>query len=50
MNAALLLYAAGKGATLPACLPMARVALESGTAGRKLDELVQAPLAVGKRG
>ncbi len=50
MNAALLLYAAGKGATLPACLPIARVALESGAAGRKLDELVQVSLAVSKRG
>jgi len=50
MNAALLLYAAGKGASLPACLPLARAALENGAAARKLDELVQAPLAAGKRG
>lgn len=50
MNAAMLLYAAGKGATLPACLPLARAALEGGAAARKLDELVQVPLAAGKRG
>jgi anthranilate phosphoribosyltransferase len=53
INAAMLLYAAGKGPSLPACLPAARTALESGAAARKLDELVQEPLATvaaGKRG
>jgi len=50
MNAAMLLYAAGKGTSLTACLAIARAALEGGAAARKLDELVQAPLAAGKRG
>lgn len=45
MNAAMLLYAAGKGASLAACLPMARGAVEGGAASRKLDELVQEPIA-----
>jgi anthranilate phosphoribosyltransferase len=45
MNAALLLYAAGKGASLSACFPAARAALEGGTAARKLDELVRQPVA-----
>ncbi|MFO0705439.1 MAG: anthranilate phosphoribosyltransferase [Nitrospira sp.] len=41
MNAAMLLYAAGKGTTAAGCLPLARVALEGGAAARKLDELAQ---------
>lgn len=41
MNAALLLYAAGKGASLAACLPAARAAVESGAAARKLEELAR---------
>ncbi len=45
MNAAMLLYAAGKGASLAACLPMARGAVEGGAAARKLDELMQQPIA-----
>jgi len=45
MNAAMLLYVAGKGTSLPACLPMARAAIEGGAAARKLDELVQEPIA-----
>jgi anthranilate phosphoribosyltransferase len=45
MNAALLLYAAGKGASLSACFPAARAALEGGAAARKLDELVRQPVA-----
>jgi len=47
INAAMLLYAAGKGASLTACLPVARTALEGGAAARKLDELVQEPVAAG---
>jgi anthranilate phosphoribosyltransferase len=46
MNAALLLYAAGKGASLSACFPAARAALEGGAATRKLEELVRQPVAV----
>jgi anthranilate phosphoribosyltransferase len=45
MNAAMVLYAAGKGVSLAACLPIARAAVESGAAARKLDELVQEPIA-----
>jgi anthranilate phosphoribosyltransferase len=45
MNAALLLYAAGKGPSLAACLPTARAAVEGGAAARKLDELMQQPIA-----
>jgi anthranilate phosphoribosyltransferase len=39
INASMLLYAAGKGASLTACMPAARAALEGGAAARKLDEL-----------
>ncbi|HET9395507.1 MAG TPA: hypothetical protein VFO36_05585, partial [Nitrospiraceae bacterium] len=45
MNAAMLLYAAGKGASLSACLPAVRSALNGGAAGRKLDELARQPVA-----
>lgn len=45
MNAAMLLYAAGKGESLTACYPMVRVAIEGGAAARKLDELAQEPVA-----
>jgi anthranilate phosphoribosyltransferase len=45
MNAAMVLYAAGKGASLASCLPLARTAIEGGAAARKLDELVQQPIA-----
>lgn len=45
MNAAMLLYAAGKGASLAGCLPLARAAVEGGAAARKLDELLQQPIA-----
>lgn len=45
MNAAVLLYAAGKGASLTACFPAARAAIEGGAAARKLEELVQEPVA-----
>jgi anthranilate phosphoribosyltransferase len=53
MNAAMLLYAAGKGASLTACFPAARAAIEGGAAARKMDELVQEPVvaaSAGKRG
>ncbi|MGQ0695876.1 MAG: anthranilate phosphoribosyltransferase [Nitrospiraceae bacterium] len=39
INASMLLYAAGKGASLTACMPAARAAIEGGAAARKLDEL-----------
>ncbi len=45
LNAALLLYAAGKGASLLACMPMARRAIEEGAASRKLEELSRTPVA-----
>jgi anthranilate phosphoribosyltransferase len=44
MNAAMLLYAAGKGASLAACFPTVRAALDGGSAARKLDELVRQPV------
>jgi anthranilate phosphoribosyltransferase len=45
MNAAMMLYAAGKGSSLSACFPTVRTALDGGAAARKLDELVRAPVA-----
>jgi anthranilate phosphoribosyltransferase len=45
MNAAMLLYAAGKGNSLAACFPVARAAVEGGAAARKLEELARAPVA-----
>jgi anthranilate phosphoribosyltransferase len=50
MNAAMLLYAAGKGVSLTACLPAARAAIDGGAAARKLDELVQEPVVAGTAG
>jgi anthranilate phosphoribosyltransferase len=44
MNAALILYAAGKGTTWPLCVPLARRAIEEGAAARKLEELTQEPV------
>jgi anthranilate phosphoribosyltransferase len=44
MNAAMLLYAAGKGGSLAACFPVARAAVEGGAAARKLEELAQEPV------
>jgi anthranilate phosphoribosyltransferase len=41
MNAAMLLYAAGKGQSLSACYPRAKAALEGGAAARKLEELTR---------
>ena len=45
MNAAMLLYAAGKGGSLSACFPAVRAAIDEGTAARKLEELVQQSVA-----
>jgi anthranilate phosphoribosyltransferase len=50
MNAALILYAAGKGATWVSCVPLARRALEDGSAARKLEELTQEPVGIGVTG
>ncbi|NWF74190.1 MAG: anthranilate phosphoribosyltransferase [Nitrospirae bacterium] len=50
MNAALILYAAGKGATWPSCVPLARRALECGAAAKKLEELSQEPVGIGVTG
>ena len=50
MNAALLLYAAGKGSSLTSCFSMARTAMESGAAARKLDELIREPVGVAAHG
>jgi anthranilate phosphoribosyltransferase len=44
MNAALILYAAGRGATWASCVPLARRALEEGAAARKLEDLAQEPV------
>ena len=49
LNAATLLYAAGKGTSMAACVPIARQALQDGTAARKLDELAQEPATVGRK-
>jgi anthranilate phosphoribosyltransferase len=48
MNAAMLLYASGKGASLPACYPAVRAAIEGGAAAHKLDELAREPVFAGK--
>jgi anthranilate phosphoribosyltransferase len=45
MNAAMLLYAAGKGASLAACFAAARAAIEGGAAARKLEDLVKQSVA-----
>jgi len=45
MNAAILLYVAGKGNSLAACLSVARVAVDGGAAARKLEELARASVA-----
>ncbi len=39
LNAAMLLYAAGKAPSISACVPLAQQALESGAAARKLAEV-----------
>lgn len=50
LNAALLLYAAGKGSSLAACVPAARRAIDEGAAARKLEELSQEPVATASFG
>lgn len=49
LNAAMLLYAAGKGPSISSCVPVAHQTIESGAAARKLAELVTGgePIAVG---
>jgi anthranilate phosphoribosyltransferase len=44
LNAAMLLYAAGKESSIAACIPKARRAIEEGAAARKLEELNQQPV------
>lgn len=48
MNAAMVLYAAGKSDSLTAGYHMARSAIEEGAAARKLDDLVREPVAAAK--
>jgi anthranilate phosphoribosyltransferase len=45
LNAGLLLYAGGRGASLTDCTSLARRALEDGSGARKLEALTQVPLA-----
>lgn len=45
LNAGLLLYAGGRGASLAECTSLARRALENGAGARKLEALAQAPVA-----
>ncbi|BCA55548.1 Anthranilate phosphoribosyltransferase [Nitrospira sp. KM1] len=47
LNAALLLYAANKEASLAACIPLARRVIENGTAARKFEELSRSPVGAG---
>jgi anthranilate phosphoribosyltransferase len=49
LNAAVLLYAAGKGTSMAACVPIARRALEEGAVARKLEELAQEPAGIGRK-
>lgn len=46
MNAALILYAAGKGETWASCIPLARRALEQGAAARKLEDLTHETVGI----
>jgi anthranilate phosphoribosyltransferase len=50
LNAALLLYAAGKGPSIAACVPLARRAIDEGTAARKLEALSQDAVTSGTAG
>ena len=50
LNAAMLLYAAGKESSIAACLPLAKRTLEDGTAARKLEELTREPATIGSAG
>lgn len=46
LNAAMLLYAAGKGTSIAACVPAVRQAVESGAAARKLKALTAGRRAI----
>jgi len=46
LNAGLLLYAGGRGASLAECTSLARRALENGSGARKLEAVTQTPVAV----
>ena len=48
LNAALLLYAAGKAGSLADCVPLARRTIEDGAAARKLEALTNVPMATGR--
>ena len=50
LNAAMLLYAAGKESSLATCMLLARRAIDDGTAVRKLEELSQQPVITGPGG
>jgi anthranilate phosphoribosyltransferase len=50
LNAAFLLYAAGKGPSVADCVPLARRAIDGGAAAKKLEDLSQAPVALGSAG
>ncbi|WP_455389686.1 hypothetical protein, partial [Petrachloros mirabilis] len=50
LNAAFLLYAAGKGPSVADCVLLARRAIDGGAAVKKLEELSQAPVALGSAG
>jgi anthranilate phosphoribosyltransferase len=45
LNAGLLLYAGGKGASLADCTSLARRALEEGAGAKKLESLTRTPVA-----
>ena len=45
MNAAMLLYAVGKGSSLAACVPLAKAAIDGGAAARKLEDLIRQSVA-----
>lgn len=49
LNATALLYAAGKGKSMVDSIPIARLALEDGSAARKLEELVQEAAGIGRK-
>lgn len=48
LNAALLLYAAGKATSLADCVPLARRTIEDGAAARKLEALTNVSVAAGR--
>ena len=50
LNAAMLLYAAGKESSIASCLPLAKRAIEDGSAARKLEDLAREPVTAGPEG